>query len=346
MTVIAPPLLSICIPSYNRAALLGELLDRVASNLAGDLADVVEVVVSDNASPDETEMVAARHAPLIKRFVYIRQQENIGSDRNFLACVAAASGTFCWLMGDDDLPEPGGIARVVQVIRDRPGIAGLSVDRFARSFDLQTRRSEDALSGFEETTLLHGAEEVFTRLTEYIAYMSAQVFDRRLWMDVAGSAPVEKFLNAYIHMYMFANMLKRNPQWLVLKERLVTWRADNDSFMASGRYRRLEIDVVGFEEIARACFGKGSVAYAKIRDTVASQNLRMHITAARLEGSWNKEMQARTRKLAMRYYAQSARFWIVTAPFLLMPAQLSPVLRLAQRFVHARRARRIGISRG
>lgn len=340
------PLLSICIPSYKRAPLLGDLLERLAQELTGDLADTVEVVVSDNASPDDTPAIVARYAPRIARFVSVRQAENIGSDRNFLAVVAAASGRYAVLMGDDDMPEPGGVARIVEVLRAHPGIAGMTVDRYGRSFDLKTRRSEDALGHFAATEMLHGADAVFTRLTEYIAFMSAQIFDRALWMEVVRTKPVADFFNAYIHMYVFANMLQHNPKWLVLKERLVTWRADNDSFMANGRYRRLEIDVVGYEQIARACFGVDSPTYAAIRDTVAGQNLRMHITAARMEGVWDKEMQARTRRLAMKYYARSPRFWIATAPILFMPQQLLPLLKYAQKKVHDRRARRIGMAVG
>lgn len=344
MTKQSHPLLSICIPSYNRAALLGELLDQIVLGLTDDLKYLVEVVVSDNASPDHTGEVVARFTSSIKNLVSIRQVENIGSDRNFLACVAGASGTFVWLMGDDDLPEPGGIARIIQVIRDHPQIAGLTMDRIGRSFDLETRRSEDALANFRDTTMLRGADVVFTRLTEYIAFISAQVFNRALWTDVVNSEPVEEFFNAYVHMYVFANMLKRNPEWLVLKERLVTWRADNDSFMSSGRFRRMEIDVVGYEQIARACFGADSAAYAHIRDVVATQNFRMHITAARMEGVWDADMQRRTRQLAMKYYAKSIRFWAVTSPFLFLPNSILPVLKYAQAQVHRRRARRIGIA--
>jgi abequosyltransferase len=344
LTEPSKPLLSICIPSYNRAALLSELLERIASDLTGGIEDLVEVVISDNASPDHTGEVVARLTPSIKHLVSIRQDENIGPDRNFLACVASANATFVWLMGDDDLPEPGSIARVLQVLADHPHIAGLTMDRIGRSFDLKTRRSEDALANFKQTTMLHGADVVVSHLTYYIAFISAQVFNRELWAKVVASRPVEEFFNGYIHMYVFANMLKCNPEWLVLKERLVTWRADNDSFMSSGRFRRMEIDVVGYEQIARACFGADSATYVHIRDLVATQNFRMHITAARMEGVWDAEMRRRTRQLAMRYYAKSIKFWAVTSPFLFLPNSILPVLRYAQMKVHRRRARRIGIA--
>lgn len=338
------PLLSICIPTYNRAAMLDELLTRIAADMTGDIAGLIEVVVTDNASPDDTSSVVDRYRSAIPRLTYVRHPANIGPDRNFLACVAEAAGRFCWLMGDDDMPEPGGIARIVQTVLRNPELCGLSMDRFARSCDLQTRLSEDVFAHFERTTMLHGAEDVFERIVDYVCYLSAQVVRRDIWQDVVSECPVGDFFNSYVHVYVIAQMLRRNPSWLVLKERLVTWRADNDSFLGAGRYRRIEIDVVGFEQIAHACFGTESATYRKIRDTIATRNLRMMITSSRIEGSWNADIRQQTIKLAMTYYARSPHFWLVTAPILFAPAAVLPMLKRAQRIVHDRRARRIGMT--
>jgi abequosyltransferase len=335
------PFLSICIPSYNRGKLLSDLLDRIADDLSGELQDLVEVVVTDNASPYATPAVIERHRTRIAQLTYVRHAENIGPDRNFLASVAAAKGQYCWLMGDDDMLEPGSVSRIVQILHEQPGLCGLSMDRYARSFDLQTRLSEDVFADFAGTTLLNGAEEVFQRIVDYVAFLSAQVVHRETWVAVVRDCPVEQFLNSYVHVYVIAHMLRRNPAWMVLKERLVSWRADNDSFLGAGRYRRIEIDVVGFEQIARAAFGAGSTTYRVIRDRIATRNLRMMITSSRIEGSWDRDTRQRTIKLAMTHYAKSAKFWLVTAPFLFAPSEVLPVLRYAQQRVHARRAQRV-----
>ena len=48
-----PPLLTIGIPTYNRAKFLRRLLEQLRTELAG-LDGQVEVLVSDNASTDDT----------------------------------------------------------------------------------------------------------------------------------------------------------------------------------------------------------------------------------------------------------------------------------------------------
>lgn len=322
------PVLSICIPSYNRASLVGELLARIAEEVVGDTASdigIIEVVVTDNCSPDDTRQVVQSYQDRLTHLTYIRHDENIGADRNFLAAVANATGRYCWLMGDDDLPEPGAIRRLVEVLMAHPGIAGCSVDRFSRSFDLSTQIPEDAFPAFHESSMLLGPDEVFSKIGYYLGYLSGQVVKRSLWNEVVAILPVENYYNAYVHVYIIGMMLRKNPRWLVLKTRLVTWRADNDSFMGSGRYHRLEIDVIGFEQNCRGVFGVHSKTYRVVRDKIATSHLRSNIMTSRIEGSWDKDTARRTRKLAMEYYSRSARFWLITAPVLFAPRISRPL---------------------
>ena len=69
----------------------------------------------------------------------------------------------------------------------------------------------------------------------------------------------------------------------------------------------------------------------------------MMITSSRVEGSWNADLRRKTVKLALKHYARSMPFWMVTAPILFAPSAVLPVLKYAQRVVHERRARRIGM---
>lgn len=342
MTNLSQPALSICTPTYNRAALLRELLERIVEEVQGDLANRIEVVVSDNASSDDTPAVVESYRKNLPHLTVVRHAENLGFDRNMLAAVASASGRYCWLMGDDDLPQPGSIARVLAVLNDYPNLCGITIDRVGRSFDLKTELPEDPLGHVPETVVLYGPDEVFQLFAYYLGFISAQVVHRDTWMEVVQSGRVDEFCNAYVHVYMIGAMLQRRAPWLVLRERLVVWRADNDSALSQGYYRRTEIDVVGFEQISRSLFGVGSATYKIIRDKMAIGPFRYGITKTRLANAWVPEAQ-KTRKLALKYYSRSPKFWLVTAPFVFAPAGVDSLLRLGQRVVHRRRARRLGL---
>lgn len=113
------PLLSICIPTLNRCALLEVLLENLVREATPHL-DRIEIVVADNASTDATSDIV-QQSPL--PIVYARQENTVGFARNVLFSSAAlASGEFVWVIGDDDLVLPGGISRILKSISDAPDV--------------------------------------------------------------------------------------------------------------------------------------------------------------------------------------------------------------------------------
>ena len=96
----ADSLVSVGIPTYNRAAALSE---AIASCLAQTYANI-EIIVSDNASTDGTPGLCAQWQRDEPRIKVIRQPRNIGRERNFGAVLEEASGElFIWLSDDDTL---------------------------------------------------------------------------------------------------------------------------------------------------------------------------------------------------------------------------------------------------
>jgi abequosyltransferase len=105
------PLLTIAVPTYNRACCLKELLSALASQLKDEPR--VELIISDNASPDETPSLVQDFVAQGLRVRYLRNSENIGGDANFLQCFEQARGRYVWLFSDDDLIIPGALAKIL-----------------------------------------------------------------------------------------------------------------------------------------------------------------------------------------------------------------------------------------
>ena len=106
------PILSICIPTYNRADLLEICLATVLPQVA-EHAERVECVIRDNASPDHTAGVIDRYEeqyPLRRH----RNDENLGGLINVLNIVLEqARGEYIWLIGDDDTLNSGAVERIL-----------------------------------------------------------------------------------------------------------------------------------------------------------------------------------------------------------------------------------------
>jgi abequosyltransferase len=105
------PLLTIAIPTYNRVGCLKELLSFLADQLKNEPR--VELIVSDNASPDETPSVIQDFVARGLLVRYIRNAKNIGPDANFLQCFEQARGKYVWIVSDDDLILPGAVAKIL-----------------------------------------------------------------------------------------------------------------------------------------------------------------------------------------------------------------------------------------
>lgn len=97
---VKQPLVSIVIPTYNRAEFLRE---AIASVLAQTYRDF-ELLILDNCSPDHTPEVVAGFKDA--RIKYLRHQCNIGSTANWTYGVYWAQGGFLSILGDDDKYEP------------------------------------------------------------------------------------------------------------------------------------------------------------------------------------------------------------------------------------------------
>lgn len=112
-------LLSFCIPTYNRCDYLKKNISIIIAQIRENkLENDVEIFVSDNDSPDNTQKVCEEI--IVKNpdihIGYKRNETNIGPDRNYIQVMKMATGMYSILYGDDDFLEPGALARVVEII--------------------------------------------------------------------------------------------------------------------------------------------------------------------------------------------------------------------------------------
>jgi glycosyltransferase involved in cell wall biosynthesis len=111
-------MVSICIPTYNRAATLAM---AIASAQAQTFREI-EILVVDNHSGDGTEAMVREAARADGRIRFVGHAENVGMARNFSACIAQARGESIKFLCDDDLLEPECVAQLIEAL-SRPGIA-------------------------------------------------------------------------------------------------------------------------------------------------------------------------------------------------------------------------------
>jgi len=108
------PLLTIAIPTWNRAAYLRQNLEQLVPQLMEVATNQVEILISDNCSTDESPEVVAGFMQRGMPIRYIKNAENIGSDCNVAQCFNEAAGRYVLILGDDDLLVDGALPWLVK----------------------------------------------------------------------------------------------------------------------------------------------------------------------------------------------------------------------------------------
>lgn len=230
------PLLTIAIPTWRRASYLAATLAQIHSQLIQIDKGFVEVLVSDNASPDDTQSVVELSIGSGLSVNYIRNQENIGSDANIAQCYNLSKGKYVLILGDDDLLVDGAINLLLSHI-------------FHNSFGVITLRPYGFDQDFRrEYPGGDGRDCVFTSPPEFLAeigplmtLISSCVINKSLLpavnaADFCGGNLVQ------VHLVMLAALAAR--QNLYLERYLVACKRNN-----SGGYDFSAVFVTSFGAI-------------------------------------------------------------------------------------------------
>ena len=132
------PLVSICIPTYNRA----EYLEKCLNGIIGqDGFGDIEVVISDNCSTDNTEEIGKAFQERYNNIKYFRNKENV-KDKNFPLVFQRATGSLRKLTNDTVIYRNGSIRYMLDVaeenIKKKPQIYFLSLGRMKEKKEADT----------------------------------------------------------------------------------------------------------------------------------------------------------------------------------------------------------------
>lgn len=109
------PILSICIPTYNREKTLKRLLDSVVNQ--DWFCDDIEIIVDDGPSTDNTKSLVDGYQSQYQNIKYFRNKEAIGMLPAILEAISFSSGEYTWLFGSDDFMHKDSLSIVLNIIK-------------------------------------------------------------------------------------------------------------------------------------------------------------------------------------------------------------------------------------
>ena len=190
MTQQRHPLLSIAIPAYGRPHELKLCVERFIAQIANRYEDEVEIVISDDATPEDALREVRELAATTSFIRFRRYATNIGLERNLLACSEGCVGEFLWIFGDDDFLETDDALDTILALLRTDAFDFYVLNRTRRSFDLSRLISANWMRlkpeqnvefpGLRDFCLQHGFISV-------IGFISVNIFRRGRFQSIEGS---------------------------------------------------------------------------------------------------------------------------------------------------------------
>lgn len=213
-------LLSICIPTYNRANLLEYSLNA-AIEASKNFTNNVEIIVSNNNSSDDTLLLLDNFS---KKYSFIKcysNDENIGASRNFFKLIDDyATGKYCWLIGDDDFIDIDSVEKIINLLIDNADLNFLQINfRMMKLEEYKGSLSKSDQSVKAEKTEIVKFDSIFDRSCKVqnllCGFISSSIFllepikqfDKTPFQNESWS----NFKTIFPHNLMFATKFKNKP---------------------------------------------------------------------------------------------------------------------------------------
>jgi glycosyltransferase involved in cell wall biosynthesis len=310
MTTNKPPLLSICVPTFNRSAKLKQCLESIFLSVKG-FADVVEILISDNNSEDDTAVVVEMFGRIELRVSYVKQPVNVGAEANFWFLWQLAQGQYIWLVGDDDRIDQSAIGILLNEIEAGHDILILGYSRW--SADFEACRHANVFGHADQ--FYTSAEKLIRRFGPDLSFISIVVIRKSLIQGIAKEKYIRLSKTGFSFLYAVYMAAKAGNNSVLIGKALVrnrnvtTASYDWDSYFISG------IATV-FDALRSEGYSARGIASAK--NKVIMRYIAPKFKERRLAG---EELQRLVGPLARRYYL-SWRLWLIVIPVIFAPKGL------------------------
>jgi len=227
-------LLTIGIPTYNRAKALERLLDRIVP--ACDLLNI-DVLVSDNCSTDTTPAVLEKYKKF-KCLRCVRNSSNLGFDGNLLSVISNASGDFLWWLGDDDNIAVEHLANVKNLLQEHP-----SVNLFFVNYMHNLPRNKHKTSGTTLQCKTLSAQQYADRYLHKATLISTNILNLAAVRNLhINQACVSKgWINLHLLLLFVDQIKEKNGQVIVIKNPVISQGIEEDGGSVK-KWERLFVD--------------------------------------------------------------------------------------------------------
>ena len=193
------PILTIGIPTYNRAEYLNICLSNICKEVGND--DRVEIIVSDNNSNDNTEQIVKNYMDIYGNISYHKNNENLGFDKNIRNIYNTSKGEYIKLHGDDDFYNQGSFNYILKI---------LTSNNLADLLFIHCGITKNIIAKG------YGIDQYIISLksSNGIAFLTSIIIRNKAFKKIEDK---ERFIDSKIYqVYISMEILKQNPNFILI----------------------------------------------------------------------------------------------------------------------------------
>ncbi|MBU3191620.1 glycosyltransferase [Clostridium bowmanii] len=204
------PLISICIPTYNRAIQLEKCLNSIYSQIGND--SLFEVFVTNNNSTDNSEDIINKFLNLYDNLTYNKNKTNIGPDKNIALTIEKSKGIYFILHGDDDYFKENTIYPLMDVINKNTASSLLFIN---------------VLSNKNDVVIYNGIDEFLQATSIAASFISSIIIKREAFNKI--EEPFKYVDTSFNQIYLQYNILLDNPTFTLINRSIFNYEGTNPS---------------------------------------------------------------------------------------------------------------------
>lgn len=305
-------LLSIAIPTFNRAKYLDRCLSFIHSQLKGKQLPV-EVIVSDNCSTDNTFQIIEKYRLKNQDIKYYKNDQNYGMDFNILQCYTKSAGKYVVAFSDDDIFLIGSIEKIIKIIQS--GEFGV-IYMLPTHIKLNSNIVMDKFQIKDSKIITEISTDKYSfinSVNHHISFISGNIINRTFVKETV----LEKYIGSFlIHVPLILTAIHNSTQNIFIRSHLIAMQDEN-----SGGYDIFNIFGVELPRILSEFDKKASKIIINHLLTGSFPSFIYYLQSKR----HNYIMEPAFGKLLKETYHNSIYYKIFLAPMLLLPIKISRV---------------------
>ena len=176
-------LLTIIIPTYNRAEELQDCLSCIAPQVYAH-KESVQIYISDNDSKDNTfEIVDYYQKKYTDCISYYKQKENITASPNFDHAVHSVSTPYIYMLSDDDIVIPCFVTTILSLIEKYPDVEYFYLNRYLSNMDYTGCELFHDELGKKDLIIYNNGADLLKKYWEGPSCISTNLFKREVWAN-------------------------------------------------------------------------------------------------------------------------------------------------------------------